>query len=384
MLSNNKNNTAWRRVPALLLTAVLVMSLLAACGKGKDGKDAMPGATEGQVVASYQDGGQVTEAEFNKYTTLLELTNPQMAMYMQFIPDFKEQELKRYVIYKEYAKKATDEEKKQADEQADAFKQQLDAALKDEAQKAELGELLKQSDLNSSEVKRFVSTMIAAELAIERKRKEFSDAVTDDEIKAEFDKSPSDYNVISLRHILVAMVDINTGEETRTNEEALERAKEAKAKLDAGGEWAELAKEYSDDGGSSANGGLYENETAKSWVAAFKDAANKQPIGEIGEPVQTEYGYHVIKVEKRDEMTFEKLADTKKDEIRASIADPKLNEFMLQEQDKLEIVVTLPKEEPADDEGAANGEGEATEGEGDATEGEDATDDAAQNGAATE
>src|SRR5690606_13701103 len=79
MLSNNKNNTAWRRVPALLLTAVLVMSLLAACGKGKDGKDAMPGATEGQVVASYQDGGQVTEAEFNKYTTLLELTNPQMA-----------------------------------------------------------------------------------------------------------------------------------------------------------------------------------------------------------------------------------------------------------------------------------------------------------------
>jgi len=348
------NRTAWRRLPALLVVLTLVVTMAAACGGGskKNGGGDMPGAGEGQAVATYKDGGQVSEKEFDKYITMLEITNPQTAMYLYIDPTFKEQELKRYITFKEFAKQSTDDDKKLAKEQSDSFVGQLEEALKGESA-ADLQGLMDKSGLTPAEAGKYVVLLVEAQEVIERKRQGYIAEVKDEDVKAEFDKAPSDYNIVSVRHILVGTADPNTGEEKRTEEEALKRAEEVKAKLDAGGDWAALAKEYSDDEGSKENGGLYEKAEAGGWVEEFKQAANTQAIGVIGEPVKTSFGYHVMKVESREEASYDKLAEDKKAAIREELANPKLNDYMMAEQDKLEIKVSLPKEEeaPADDAG---------------------------------
>jgi foldase protein PrsA len=358
MLLNNRRS-AWRRLPLLAVVLTLVVTMAAACGGGskKNGGGDMPGAGEGQAVATYKDGGKVSQKEFDKYITMLEITNPQTAMYLYIDPTFKESELKRYITFKEFAKKATDDDKKIAKEQSESFVGQLEEALKGESA-TDLQGLMDKSGLTSAEAGKFVDLLVQAQEVVERKRQGYMAEVKDEAIKAEFDKAPANYNIVSVRHILVGTADASTGEELRTEEEALKRAEEAKAKLDAGGDWAALAKEYSDDPGSKEVGGLYEDKEAGGWVEEFKEAANTQAIGVIGKPVKTSYGYHVMKVEKREEMTYDKLSEAKKSTIRETLANPKLNEYMTAEQDKLEIKVDLPKEEaPAGEETPAEGAG---------------------------
>ncbi|WP_186438525.1 peptidylprolyl isomerase [Cohnella terricola] len=322
----------YRRLALLALAAVMLVALISACGK-KEAK-----AT---VIATY-NGGEVTDKEFDKYIAFQgSILGNQMAMYAS-IPQFKEQIIKQYIINKELIKSVSDEDKKQAKTAADSFKKTLEQARKTNP------DLKKQMDADSLSVKDAVAMyQETAELqsAYKAKEDELKKQVTDDEIKTEFDKTPSDYNVVTVRHILIGTNDPNSGAELMSDEDALKKAEEVKAKLEAGGDWAALAKEYSTDTGSKDNGGLYENQVAKKWVGEFKDAANKQPIGEIGDPVQTQFGYHVIKVEKREEASSaDKLSQQAKDVIIEEVAGNKFSDYMKEQEDKLGIKITLPPE----------------------------------------
>ena len=109
---------------------------------------------------------------------------------------------------------------------------------------------------------------------------------------------------IRVRHILVA---IRTPEPTsqptppRDDAQALARIVKAQQKLGAGGDFAALAKEYSDDPGSAQQGGEL------GWVGkgqgldtAFETAAFALKVGEISQPVKSSFGYHIIQVEEND------------------------------------------------------------------------------------
>lgn len=129
--------------------------------------------------------------------------------------------------------------------------------------------------------------------------------VTDEEIEKYYNQASQELNA---RHILV---------------EDEETAKEIKAKLDAGEDFAKLAKEFSTDPGSGAQGGDLGWFTVGTMVPEFNDAAYALEIDEISEPVQSEHGFHIIQVtEKRDVKDYGKLED-KKEEIRESIAATK-------------------------------------------------------------
>lgn len=86
------------------------------------------------------------------------------------------------------------------------------------------------------------------------------------------------------------------GEEKKTKaQEILNRAK-------AGEDFAALAKEFSEDPGSKEKGGLYEGVVKKQMVPEFEAAALALQPGQIApELVQTNYGYHIIKLEKKGE-----------------------------------------------------------------------------------
>lgn len=71
-----------------------------------------------------------------------------------------------------------------------------------------------------------------------------------------------------------------------------------KAEIDAGGNFAALAMDFSDDAGTAPSGGDLDWFRRGVMVREFEDAAFALRDGEVSDPVRTEYGYHIIKVER--------------------------------------------------------------------------------------
>lgn len=97
-------------------------------------------------------------------------------------------------------------------------------------------------------------------------------------------------------HILLAYKGAPQSTATRTKEEAQALANDLLAQAKANpGNFAMLAMTNSDDPGSKNNGGEYDNIMPGQMVPKFNDFVFNNPVGMIG-VVETEYGFHVIKV----------------------------------------------------------------------------------------
>ncbi len=90
--------------------------------------------------------------------------------------------------------------------------------------------------------------------------------------------------------------------ELTNSEEKKAKAEEILQKINSGGDFNELAKEYSEDPGSKDNGGLYEGVTTGQFAPEFEKAALALEPGEAApNPVKTKFGYHIIKLVKKGE-----------------------------------------------------------------------------------
>ncbi|MBB6674919.1 peptidylprolyl isomerase [Cohnella nanjingensis] len=299
---------SYRRLGLGLLAVVLLAVLMSGCGK----KDA------NKVVAVYE-GGQVTNKEFASYKTFMKMVNP---MYASIVdePSVQESILKQFVAIRLLSARASDEAKtqgqKEADDQFAQIKKSLDA---DAATK----KAMKDGGLTEDQMKQYISEQMIM-------LKDADLKVTDDQVKAYYDKNKAKFDSrVTVRHILIGFKDKE--QKDRPKADALKLANEVKTKLEAGGDWTELAKEYSDDSGSASTGGLYENADPESYVEAFKNAAKTLPIGKISDPVETEYGYHVMKVEKRGQA----FDDKAKEEIKQTLSSESIDKFMSDELPKL-------------------------------------------------
>jgi peptidyl-prolyl cis-trans isomerase C len=140
--------------------------------------------------------------------------------------------------------------------------------------------------------------------------------VDEADVKAFYASHPERFKqpeLASVRHILVAVKQDAKAEAGHTDDEAKALIATIQTELKAGAKFEDLAKKYTDDPGSKENGGLYADADTTSWVPEFGAAARTQPIGEVGAPVKTMYGYHLIKVEGRKparEVPFEEAKGT--------------------------------------------------------------------------
>lgn len=118
--------------------------------------------------------------------------------------------------------------------------------------------------------------------------------LTDDQIRDYYESHKDDYQAkerVSLDYVLFSK------DPTERDWELIKlEAEEIKRMLDQGDDFEELAIAYSEDGSASSGGDL-------GWfgkgrmVKEFEDAAFALEVGEISEPVRTQYGWHLIKVE---------------------------------------------------------------------------------------
>jgi peptidyl-prolyl cis-trans isomerase SurA len=134
-------------------------------------------------------------------------------------------------------------------------------------------------------------------------------------------KNDVDNHVVSttkVRHILI-----------KTNEviddaEAKKRLLALKARIADGDDFATLARTHSDDKGSALKGGELGWVEPGSLVKPFEDAMNKLTINEISEPVQSQFGWHLIQVQDRKEK--DNATEHKKNLVREAIRKRKIEE----------------------------------------------------------
>jgi len=121
--------------------------------------------------------------------------------------------------------------------------------------------------------------------------------------------------------------------------EKKEDADDIEAKLKAGGDFAALAKEKSKDTGSGANGGDLGYFAKGQMVKQFEDAAWAMKVGDVSEPVQSQFGWHVIKlIDKRNRPAPE--FDKVKERIMSGLMQQKAEEVIggLRKDAKIEYV----------------------------------------------
>ena len=107
------------------------------------------------------------------------------------------------------------------------------------------------------------------------------------------------------------LMEVITGDQPTTEEQVWARhilvdtegeATAVEELLKNGSDFARLAREFSSDTGSGSQGGDLGWFGKGAMVSEFEDAAFNQPIGEIGEPIKSQFGYHIIQVLDRREL----------------------------------------------------------------------------------
>lgn len=145
--------------------------------------------------------------------------------------------------------------------------------------------------------------------------------------KAQF-VTPGKFNA---RHILVSVKSERTQGQGYTDQEARDRVAKIQEQLRSGKKLEDLTKEWSDDPGSKDKGGLYENITFGQFVPEFEAAVKAQPVGKVGDPVRTAFGYHLIQVEKilpGDQMGWDQAKDQAKQKATEARREEVWNGFI--------------------------------------------------------
>lgn len=152
--------------------------------------------------------------------------------------------------------------------------------------------------------------------------------VTDQDVKAYFDQHKADLGEVRISHILVA-----------TQPEAVDILK----KLQAGESFAALAKKYSLDDKTKANGGDL------GWVKweqfgspSLKDAAFKLNPGQVSGIVQSQFGYHIMKVTDKKpalDSDFATIKDTLKEQVAEKKKEDLFESYVKDMRSKAKITV---------------------------------------------
>ncbi len=170
---------------------------------------------------------------------------------------------------------------------------------------AEFQDRLKGNGIDQAGFERQVRDMVEVEQVVSAITADAK--VTDDEVKRYYDQNRKMYDrpqEVRARHVLV-------------KDEIT--AKLVQQKVKGGGDFAAIAREYSEDPGSKNDGGDLGYFGRGKMVKEFEDAAFTTPPGQLSPLVKTKFGWHLLKVEDRKAPRTQPFSEVK-DEIRENLA----------------------------------------------------------------
>jgi peptidyl-prolyl cis-trans isomerase C len=133
--------------------------------------------------------------------------------------------------------------------------------------------------------------------------------VAEADMRKYYEEHRGDFEQVRGSHILIRMqgspVPVRPGQKDITEEEALAKAQVLHKKLVAGQDFGGIAREESDDTQSGAQGGDLGVFRRNQMVPAFEEVAFQLKPGELSAPLKTQFGYHLIRVDSRQNVTFE-------------------------------------------------------------------------------
>ena len=190
-----------------------------------------------------------------------------------------------------------------------------------------------------------IETLVANQLALTAALEAEAGPVSDEDVRAAYDQSvadPSRFEGFTCSsHILVAFE--GTGAEPSPEEDAaaLAAAEAIVARLAAGEEFADVATEASDDPGSAARGGDLGCNFPGSFVPEFEAALATLEPGERSDPVRTEFGYHIIRLDAAGVPPFEKVADQIREQLESRQGDTRqqLTQLLAEAATGVEVIV---------------------------------------------
>jgi foldase protein PrsA len=186
----------------------------------------------------------------------------------------------------------------------DSFKKSLSLSSDEE-----FDMMLMQYGMTKDELKKQMPMQVRLRKLLEPKTD-----VTEEEMKKYYDENKemlATPEQVKASHILVS---------TKEESEAI------LAQLNTGADFAQLAKEKSIDPGSKDNGGDLSYFAKGKMVKEFEDAAFTLPVGQISNVVQTEHGFHIIKVTDK-KATVTPTFEEKKNEIRETLVMQEVQEL---------------------------------------------------------
>ena len=300
---------------AILLCA-LVSFALAGCGGGSDKvpTDAVA-VVDGQEIAKTDYDALIAQAKKSYKNQKRDF--PKAGS--QEFRTLKNQAVQFLVQREQFEQEAENLDVNVTDKQVDArFNQILKQYFGGDRKK--FNSQLKAQGLKEAQVRKDLRSQIISEKIFAQVTKDVK--VTDKQIEDSYNKNKAQYSrpeSRDVRHILV---------------KSKAKANQLEAQLKAGASFAVLAKKFSEDTGSKADGGKLTISKGQT-VAPFDKVAFELKKNAISKPVKTEFGYHIIQA----------LSDTKpatvtplkevKESIRQQLAQTKKNEAMTKWVDEL-------------------------------------------------
>lgn len=123
--------------------------------------------------------------------------------------------------------------------------------------------------------------------------------ITPEEVREFFYSLPEDERPLFNTEVELAQIIINAVPTDEAEKEVVDKLNEFRTDiLENGASFAAKAVLYSEDPGSSNNGGMYSLKRTDAFVKPFKDAAFSLQEGEVSEPFKSEFGWHILTVDK--------------------------------------------------------------------------------------
>jgi peptidyl-prolyl cis-trans isomerase C len=165
-----------------------------------------------------------------------------------------------------------------------------------------------------------------------------------------YEEHKSEYERVRARHILIRMkgspLPTKPEQKDLSEEEALGKAQDLHKKLAAGADFAALAQAESDDAGTASNGGDLGLFRRGQMVPAFDQVAFSLAPGQLSNPLKTEYGFHLIRVEQKETKTFDEIRPDLETKLRPQAAQKLLEELRKQQPVDVNTAFFGPAPEP--------------------------------------